>query len=145
MCNRNVVQVQYIFDFRNGYGHHLDRLFPFHQGFLLRGDEAISTGDHEDDSEHSEANYKCTVRLNKQERSQHLENCDTCSKARLEHLKYDEMMLTYLLHAAQYLFSIYCRNRQRRDLNNLLSIIIASGVHAVAVKMKHLFNSVLLF
>ena len=68
------------------------RLFPSIHGLMLRGDQAISTGDHEADSEHSEANYKCTVRLNKQERSQHLENCDTCSKARLEHLKYDEMM-----------------------------------------------------
>ena len=106
------------FAFRNGYGHHLDRLLPSDHGFMLRGDQTIITGDQEADTEHSDANYKCTVRLNKQERSQHLENCDTCSKARLEHSRW------LCAHFINSYCTADCRNRLGKYLKNLLSIIL---------------------
>ena len=85
--------------FRNGYGHHLDRLFPSQHGFILRDNQ---TGLSPGDRQLSDANHKCTVRLTQQERSQHLENCDTCFKARyVHHISCSACCTLFIFHNAE--------------------------------------------
>ena len=64
--------------FRNGYGSHLDRVFQTKHGTV----SIERSEDNENIENASENKYKCTVRLNQNQRSNLLENCDTCFKAR---------------------------------------------------------------
>jgi len=64
---------------RNGYGSHLDRVFQIKHGTV----SIERSEDNENIENASENKYKCTVRLNQNQRSNLLENCDTCFKARL--------------------------------------------------------------
>jgi len=65
---------------RNGFGNHLDRIFP-----IKHGTEMISDNDEAGEATTNANSYKCTVRLNNQVQKDIdlLQNCDTCFKARL--------------------------------------------------------------
>jgi len=69
-----------IIAYRNGYGSHIDRIFP-----IKHGTQMISDNDEAGEVKTQTNSYKCTVRLNNQLQrdSDHLQNCDTCFKARL--------------------------------------------------------------